>query len=163
MSRNSINVDQFEEASVDPTLYVANPAKAQAALQTLLDDFREMGPLLDKDAKIEILRFCRINIVENYVDVNKIFSQFCLVERIKEGVLNHNGELRDETTIRDLTAFANAVGNLTGLFLRNQDKFDHMREIQNMREAVIEAISSLPPAEQTKFFTKLDELNIASY
>ena len=162
MARNLI-IEEDEDALADPKLYIANPAKARVAWDNMMDDFREMGPLLSKEDKVELLRFCRVAIADDYIDVNKIHSQFLLVERIKEAVLDNANQVRDEVTVRDLTAFANAVGNLTGLYLRNQEKFDHMKELQNMREAVIYAIEELPPVQQAKFFTKLDELNLASY
>ena len=93
------------------------------------------------------------------LDIDEISQQYQLVMKIRNMVLDPSNQIAKGTDVKALTSLTASIGSLMGLWLRSQDKIDHLKEIAHMREAVIHAINDQPAVVRERFFSKLEELN----
>lgn len=127
-------------------------------LNSIIVDLEEHSSLLTNKQKATLLRLSGHNPADNVVSVNQVQKQYEMVLLIRDRLLDEDGELLEGIETRALASFSASVNSLIQLFLRNKDKMDHMREIEHLRAAVIQAVETLDKPAQVRFFQRFDEL-----
>lgn len=150
-----------------PSYSPADYYKIQSHIEDVLNDLREIAPALN-----DIHRQSIFNIIGRpaealnedgtgliQYDIDQVTSQYALVQKIRAMVLDPNNNFHERTDAKGLSALVNAINGTINLFIRTQDKIEHLKKMQNMREATVAAIKGLPPEVQTTFINKLEELD----
>ena len=95
------------------------------------------------------------------MDVDEVTRQYLLVLKIRNMVLDPNQQIAKGDDVKALSSLVSSINSLISLWIRSQEKVDHMREVSHMREAVIAAISEQSAEVREIFFAKLKELENA--
>jgi hypothetical protein len=90
--------------------------------------------------------------------VDEVTKQYELVKMIREQVLDAEGNFLAELEPRVLASLVSSINSLISLFLKNSEKLDKMREIEDTQIALTEIVSEFSKEDQVKFFTRLDQL-----
>lgn len=88
------------------------------------------------------------------VSMDDIIDQYALVLNMRDRVVNSDAQ--DTLSLRDLATFTNAVSALSTLFLRYQEKIDHILELNNLRDALVKTLKEFPTALSDTFFQTLE-------
>ena len=84
------------------------------------------------------------------VEMNEVVSK--MLTRLVDG----DNELLSTATLRDISSTVGAITSLLRLFDSSQKKVDHAREVEELFNAVMSAISRLTPSQQKPFFDELE-------
>jgi hypothetical protein len=133
--------------------------QAVEELDTIVIDLEEHASLLTGKQKATLLRLSGHDPSSNDVSVDQVQKQFEMVLRIRDRLLDEDGELLAGIETRALASFSASVNSLIQLFLRNKGKMDHIREVEHLRAAVIQAVETLDKPAQIRFFQRFDELS----
>ena len=159
--------DQDARQSV-PAYSPADYYKVNDAINDLINDLRQVAPALSDSHKLEIMAVAGIPSVFHSIgktqtglvqyDVNEVVQQYKMVKLLQSKVLTNNGDILVGTDAKSLSALINSINSTIALFLRNQEKIDHLKAMKTMQEAVIGAVKDLPPETQATFLKRLNEL-----
>ena len=92
-------------------------------------------------------------------DSNEVDKQYHLFLRIQEQVVDMGGNLKATASIRDIATVITSMGNVFSLFLKAKAQIDSIKAEADLKQAVLEALKTLPPKSQKIFFDKLDALS----
>jgi hypothetical protein len=130
--------------------------KVQDSINVLLEDFKDLLPAMSEEQKDQLIKIIdKPSINRDSVSVDDVVAQYRLVIKIRNKLIRPNDELADEATARDLTSFTNAVGNLLNVYMRNESKFNQMREIAETREAIQYALAEQSDEVKRRFLERL--------
>jgi len=90
--------------------------------------------------------------------VSEIDRQYHLFIKMQEQVAGLDGQLRATASVRDIAAVISSMSSLIGLFLKAQKELDSIKAEANLKDAVLEALRTLPADNQKIFFERLAEL-----
>lgn len=133
--------------------------QAVAELDLILVDLEEHASLLTNKHKATLLRLSDHDPSSNNISVDQVQKQYEMVLRIRDRLLDEDGDLLANIETRALASFSASVNSLIQLFLRNKEKLDHIREVEHLRAAVIQAVETLDKSAQVRFFQRFDELS----
>lgn len=166
-----------DTGSAVPALPSYSPAdyhRVQQGISDVFEELRQIAPALNDNQKEEALSIIGINGFSSSTvgynsngkviqfDVDQVSAQYALVQALREKVLTTGNDIREFASAKDLSALINAINSTIALFLRNQEKIDHLKEIRMMREATILAMKDMPPEIQANFFKRIEELRSSS-
>lgn len=92
-------------------------------------------------------------------DSNEIDKQYHLLLNIQEQVVDMGGALRATASIKDISSIISSTGSVISLFLKAQAQLDSIKAEADLKQAVLEAIKTLPSKAQKVFFARLAELS----
>lgn len=133
--------------------------QAVAELDLILVDLEEHASLLTGKQKATLLRLSGYDPSSNNISVDQVQKQYELVLKIRDRLLDDDEGLLAGIETRALASFSASVNSLIQLFLRNREKLDHIREVEHLRAAVIQAVETLDKPAQVRFFQRFDELS----
>lgn len=133
--------------------------QAVAELDLILVDLEEHASLLTGKQKATLLRLSGYDPSGDDISVDQIQKQYSMVLKIRDRILDEDDNLLAGIETRALASFSASVNSLVQLFLRNKDKLEHIREIEHLRAAVIQAVETLDKPAQVRFFQRFDELS----
>lgn len=127
-------------------------------IDEIIVDLQEYSTLFTPEHKNKLRNLVGSN-EPAQMTVDDVQQQYELVKRIRDQIVDGSAILREGTDVRSLTSFVSASNSLISLFLKNQQTFNHIKESEDLKEAVLWALRDLEPAIHTRFFNKLDELS----
>ena len=127
-------------------------------IDNLITDLQEYSSLFTPQHKTTLRRLVGED-TPSVMTVDEIQKQFELVKKIRDQIIDPSGKLLDGVEVKVIAALVSSLSSLISLFLKNQEKIDHMKEVSHLKVSVIEAVSGLDADTQSKFFAKLDELS----
>ena len=139
--------------------------RVQQAIEEAFEELKAVAPALTTEQKLKAAQILDIDYLASAVmpidtlesfGIDEVSAQFALVKLLRDQVLSSNGRILEESSTKDVTSLINAINSTISLFMRAQEKIDHLREMQRMREATIVAMKEMPMEVQTKFFQYLD-------
>ena len=149
-----------EETNIIPI--VGNSAiyhKSQQDIDDLLTDLEEFSGLFTSQHKFQLARLAGGGIELETMTIDHVQKQFQLVNKIRDRLLDKNDNLLEGFDTKGISLLVSSINSLTNLFLRSQEKINHLEEIAYLKEAVIGAVATLPKVQQVAFFNKFDELS----
>lgn len=145
-----------------PAYSPADYHRVQESIRDVLSELQQVAPALSDTHRQEIAYMVGISGTgyesHDSFDVDQVTSQYALVKKIRSMVLDPQNNFHERTDAKALSALINAINGTITLFFKNQEKIDNLKEMRNMREAVITAVKDLPAEAQETFFKRLEEL-----
>ncbi len=92
------------------------------------------------------------------VGISDIMAQYRILQKIQGQILDPNNQVLDDCEPRELASMMTSMSALLKVFMHHQKDLDAMKEQADLKDAVYEAIATLPKAEQAKFFEKLTDV-----
>lgn len=157
-----MTIYEGDTAMLAPSYSPADYYQVQDAIKDVMSELKHIAKALTDEQKQEVLAIIgtmgtTTGLLQQF-DVDQVTAQYALVQKLRAMVLDPQSNLHERTTTKDISALITAINTTIGLFLRNQERLDHLKEMQNMREATIAALKDLPPESQQRFFRRLEEL-----
>ena len=159
MSTNARQPLPSEESNIIPI--VGNSSiyhKSQIAIDELLIDLEEYSGLFTSQHKVRLSRLAGGGTELETMTIDHVQKQFQLVNKIRDRLLDKDDNLLEGFDTKGISLLVSSINSLTNLFLRSQEKINHLEEIAHLKEAVLGAVSTLSKTQQTEFFNKFDEL-----
>lgn len=154
-------------AGILPSFSPADYHRVQDAINDCFTELKQIAPALTDDQKHQVLLMLGItpgnlgtmgtangSLVQ--YDVDEVAAQYQLVKQLRAKVLTPSNEIAERATAKDLSALITAMNGTIGLFMKNQEKIDHLKEMRAMREATILALKDMPEEVQLSFFKNLE-------
>ena len=112
---------------------------------------------------MDMLRvLCAKDDSSDFLTVDEVTKQFQMVKKLRNTLLDHDNNIMINADAKGLSALISSINSLISLFIRSQDKINHMKEVADLREAVLTAVSTLPQEARQIFLDKLDSLSTGS-
>ena len=98
-------------------------------------------------------------------DDNELFSRFepseldilyTMIQVLQKKVITSSGDLLADCSARDIASLVGATTSLLRAFSAEQKKLDDVREMGNLKEAVLASIMTLDTEAQSRFFKTLE-------
>jgi len=96
------------------------------------------------------------SLVAGEYGINEVQEQYKLVEKIRRQVLTDTGKIMEGCNLKDLSALTSSLNSLISVYIRSQEKLNKMQEEANLRDAVAEALKTLPEEAREVFFSTLN-------
>ena len=141
-----------------PIQGVIDENKSRQAVKEILADLRDIAPALTTTDKVEVANICKLSNASEYLSANEIESQYRLVQKLRDKVMT-SSEILTTNSARDLSALVTSLNSFISMYLRNQEKINHLQKLSNLREAVVDAIKDLGPDVTKKFYEKLSQFD----
>lgn len=164
--------DEHQQAiasGVMPSFSPADYHRVQHAISDCFLELKQIAGALTDDQKHQVLLMLGINpgnvgtigmsdgMVLQY-DVDQVAAQYQLVQQLRAKVLTPGNDIQERATAKDLSALINAINSTIALFMKNQERIKHLKEMRAMKEATILALKDMPEEVQLNFFKRLDEM-----
>ena len=130
-------------------------------IDELIDDLQELSSLFTTAHKRRLQSVVG-NVSTEVLTVDEVTKQYELVKKVRDQIVDNNCELLDGVEPRVIAALISSINSLISLYLKNEEKIDHIKKAYDMYQAVVFAISEQDKETQTRFFAKLDELSLKS-
>lgn len=124
----------------------------------LITDLKEYSGLLTPKHKTDLGRLAGGPVDVDVLTIDHVQKQFQLVMKIRDRLVDGEDNLLEDFDTKTIGTLTTAVNSLLSLFLKSQDKINHLQEIAHLKEAVVTAVSSLEKPQQMLFLTKFDDL-----
>jgi len=94
---------------------------------------------------------------EDKFSPSEVDKQYQLVKKIRDQVVDNRGDILLAATVKDVSALISSINSLISLFLKAQQQIDAASEMADLKNAVIQAIGTLEPEQQARFYDSMSK------
>lgn len=81
---------------------------------------------------------------------------YSMIKVLQQKVITSSGDLLEDCSARDIASLVGATTSLLRAFSAERKKLDDVREMGNLKEAVLASIMTLDTEAQSRFFKTLE-------
>lgn len=147
--------------SGEPSYHPHNYHRVQMAINTLVQDIKDLVPAMTKTQKSTVAALIGARMeapdLTTELTMSEVSKQYQLVLNLQDQLINDAGGIMSDASAKEISALINALNTTISLFMRSQKEMNHLEEMQNMREAIVYALKESPAETQENFFKRIEE------